>query len=118
MLSFSEALQLVKIGKRDMATTMLREEFGKLQSPEQRVELCKWIAVCFEGLEDYNSAGEWHEMAGFLSLTQTSSDVANAMRALPEYQKARLCYSNCEDDERAGVCATMIDQLNHAFAAA
>ena len=86
-MSFSDVIQMARMGKRDVAAILLKEEFGKLQSPEQRVNLCKWIASCFEGLEEYASAAEWYEMSGLLSLGETSSDVANAIRALPEYGK-------------------------------
>src|SRR4029077_8116560 len=100
-MSFSEVVQLAKIGEKDAAATLLRDEFVRLQSPEQRVDLCKWIASCFEGLEEYESAAEWYEMTGLLSLSETSSPVANAIRALPEYEKARAYYKMCEDQERA-----------------
>lgn len=116
-MSASDLLQMARLGRRDAATSLLREEFGRLQSPEQRVELCRWIALCFEGLEDYANAGEWYEMAGYLSLTQTSSEIANAIRALPEYERARTCYTACEDYERMDSCSSMIARLNTMFAA-
>jgi hypothetical protein len=116
-MSFSDVLQMATIGKRDVAAILLKEEFGKLQSPEQRVNLCKWIAACFEGLGDYGSAAEWCEMSGLLSLGETSSDVANAIRALPEYEKARAFYTMCEDDEKVELCSSVIDQLNKCFVA-
>jgi hypothetical protein len=116
-MSFSDALQLATIGKRDVAAILLKEEFGKLQSPEQRVDLCRWIASCFEGLGDYGSAAEWYEMSGFLSLGETSSDVANAIRALPEYEKARAFYVMCEDEEKVELCSSVIEQLNKCFVA-
>ena len=116
-MSFSDVLQLAKIGKRDLASTLLKEEFGKMQSPEQRVNLCKWIASCFEGLEDYGSAAEWYEMTGLLSLGETSSDAANAIRALPEYEKARAYYTMCEEEEKVELCSSVISQLNKCFVA-
>ena len=116
-MSFADVLQMAKIGKRDVAATLLKEEFGKLQSPEQRVNLCKWIAMCFENLEDYGSAAEWYEMTGLLSLGETSSEIANATRALPEYEKARVYYSLCEDDEKVELCCSVIEQLNKVFVA-
>jgi hypothetical protein len=116
-MSFSDVLQLAKIGKRDVASILLKEEFGKLQSPEQRVNLCKWIASCFECLEEYGSAAEWYEMTGLLSLGETSSDVANAIRALPEYEKARAYYAMCEDEEKVELCSSVIEQLNKCFVA-
>ncbi len=116
-MSFSDVLQMARIGKRDVAASLLKEEFGKLQSPEQRVDLCKWIAVCFENLEDYGSAAEWYEMTGLLSLGETSSEIANATRALPEYEKARTYYTMCEDDEKVELCSSVIEELNRVFAA-
>src|SRR5579871_636400 len=109
-MSFSDVLNMAKIGKRDVAAILLKEEFGKLQSPEQRVNLCKWIAVCFEALEEYGSAAEWHEMTGLLSLGETSSDIANAIRALPEYEKARAFYTMAEDEEKVELCSSVIAQ--------
>lgn len=116
-MSFTDALQMATIGKRDVAATLLKEEFGKLQSPEQRVNLCRWIAACFEGLGEYGSAAEWYEMSGLLSLGETSSDVANAIRALPEYEKARAFYTMSEDEEKAELCSSVIEQLNKCFVA-
>jgi hypothetical protein len=116
-MSFSDVLQLAKTGKKDAAAILLKEEFGKLQSPEQRVNLCKWIASCFEGLEEYGSAAEWYEMTGFLSLGETSSEVANTIRALPEYEKARAYYIMCEDEEKVDLCSSVIAQLKKCFVA-
>ena len=116
-MSFSDVLHMAKIGKRDVAAILLKEEFGRLQSPEQRVSLCKWIATWFETLEDYASAAEWYEMTGLLSLRETSSDPANAIRALPEYEKARTFYAMCEEEEREDLCSSVITQLKACFSA-
>jgi hypothetical protein len=115
-MSFSDVLRMAQIGRRDVAAVLLREEFGKLQSPEQRVNLCKWIASCFEGLEDYASAAEWYEMTGLLSLGETSSDSANAIRAMPEYEKALAFYAMCEDEEKVELCTLVMAQLKGCFA--
>jgi len=93
-MSFSDVLQLAKIGKTDIAAILLKEEFGKLQSPEQR-----------------------YEMTGLLSLGETSSDPANAIRALPEYEKAREYYTLCGDEEKVELCSSVISQLNKCFVA-
>ena len=116
-MSFSDVLNLAKIGMKDAAANLLKEEFVKLQSPEQRVDLCKWIASCFEGIEEFESAAEWYEMTGLLSLGETSSETANAIRALPEYEKARTYYKMCGDEERAAICSSIISQLNGCFVA-
>ena len=116
-MSFSDVLHMAKLGQRDVAAILLKEEFGKLQSPEQRVNLCRWIAACFEGLGEYASAAEWYEMTGLLALGETSSDAANAIRALPEYEKARSFYTMCEDEEKVELCSSVIEQLNKCFVA-
>jgi len=116
-MSFSDVLDMARIGKRDVATVLLKEEFGRLQSPEQRVDLCKWIASCFEGLQDFGTAAEWYEMTGLLALGETSSDHANAIRALPEYEKARSLYVMCGDEEKVELCSSVISQLNKCFVA-
>ncbi len=53
MLTVSEALDLARIGNREAAANALKQEFQRLQSPDQKVELCEWIASCFEKLNDY-----------------------------------------------------------------
>ncbi len=116
-MDFSEVIDMAKMGNRDVAVILLKEEFGKLQSPEQRVNLCKWIADCFEALGEYASAAEWYEMTGLLSLGETSSDFANAIRALPQYEKARAYYTMCDDEEKVELCSSVITQLNRCFAA-
>jgi hypothetical protein len=116
-MSFSDVLHLARMGKRDIAAMLLKEEFEKLQSPSQRVSLCRWIASCFEGLGEYQSAAEWFEMTGLLSLGETSSEAANAIRALPEYEKALAYYGMCEDDEKVELCTSVITQLNRCFVA-
>jgi hypothetical protein len=116
-MSFSDVLRLARMGKRDVAAMLLKEEFEKLQSPTQRVSLCRWIASCFEGLGEYQSAAEWFEMTGLLSLGETSSETANAIRALPEYEKALAYYGMCEDDEKVELCTSVITQLNKCFVA-
>jgi len=116
-MNFSDVLRLARIGRKDAATILLREEFGKLQSPEQRVSLCRWIASCFEGLGEYQSAAEWYEMTGLLSLGETSSDAANAIRAMPEYEKALTFYKMVDDDEKVELCSSVMTQLGKCFAA-
>lgn len=116
-MSFSDVLHMARLGKADVTAVLLKEEFVRLQSPEQRVDLCRWIAACFEGLQDYGSAAEWYEMTGLLSLAETSSDAANAIRALPEYEKARAFYSMCDDEEKVELCSSVIAQLKGCFVA-
>jgi hypothetical protein len=116
-MDFADAMNLARMGKRDVAATLLKEELGRLQSPEQRVDLCRWIASCFEGLSEYASAAEWHEMTGLFLLGETSSDPANAIRALPEYEKALAYYTMCEDEEKVDLCASVIEQLHKCFVA-
>src|SRR5271154_6365720 len=103
-MDFADAVNLARMGKKDAAAVLLKEELGRLQSPEQRADLCRWIASCFEGLREYASAAEWYEMTGLFLLGETTSDTANAIRALPEYEKALTYYAMCEDEEKVDLC--------------
>jgi tetratricopeptide (TPR) repeat protein len=117
MVSASEAFDLARSGNRDLAVKILKQEFQKLQAADQKVELCEWIASCFENLQDYGQAAEWYEMAGALSISQTGSSVINGLMALGEYEKALTCYELSEDDEAAENCLEMIRELRHSYAA-
>jgi len=124
LVSVAEAFDLARIGNRELAVKILKQEFQKLQSSDQKVELCEWIAGCFENIHDYGQAGEWYEMAGVLSLSHTGSPVINALMATSEYEKAIECYDLrlSDGDEEAGEaiqkCLEIIRDLNHEFAAA
>lgn len=116
-MSLGDGASTAGIGNQEVAAILLREELGKLRSSEQRVDLCRWIAERFEELSDYASAAEWHEMTGLFLLRETSSDEANAMRALPEYEKALAYYSICEDEEKVELCSSVIAQFRRCFSA-
>jgi tetratricopeptide (TPR) repeat protein len=118
MVSVGEALELARTGNHQVAVKILKDEFNRLQSPEQRVELCEWIASCFEGLEDFANAGEWFEMAAVYALSETGSELANALSAIGEYEKAVRCYELEGDDESVDKCFQMIGELRHLYAAA
>jgi len=122
--SVAEAFDLARAGNRELAAKILKQEFQKLQSSDQKVELCEWIAGCFENLHDYGQAAEWYEMAGVLSLSHTGSPLINALMATSEYEKAIECYDIGlnDGDEEAGEsiqkCLEIIRDLNHEYAAA
>jgi tetratricopeptide (TPR) repeat protein len=117
MVSVSEVFDLARSGERDTAVSVLKQEFQRLQSSEQKVQLCEWIASCFENLNDYGQAAEWYEMAGLLSLSETGSSLINALMALEQYEKALVCHEQGEDDESVQKCLEIIDELKHSYAA-
>lgn len=117
MVSVSEVFDLARSGEREAAASVLKEEFQRLQSSEQKVQLCEWIASCFENLNDYSQAAEWYEMAGLLSLSETGSDLINALMALEQYEKALGCHEQGDDAESAEKCLQIIRELSHAYSA-
>jgi tetratricopeptide (TPR) repeat protein len=118
MVSISEVFDLARSGERDTAASVLKQEFQRLQSSEHKVQLCEWIANCFENLHDYEQAAEWYEMAGLLCLSETGSTLINALMALDQYEKALLCHEQGEDEEPIQQCLQIIDELKHTYAAA
>jgi tetratricopeptide (TPR) repeat protein len=117
VVSVSEAFDLARSGNREAAANVLRQEFQRLQSPNQKVELCEWIAACFENLDDYEQAAEWYEMAGTLSLSETGSPLANALMAITEYEKALYCREKGDDPEPIEECIRVISDLRHVYSA-
>jgi tetratricopeptide (TPR) repeat protein len=118
MVSVSEVFDLARSGERDTAASVLKQEFQRLQSSEHKVQLCEWIATCFENLHDYEQAAEWYEMAGLLCLSETGSTLINALMALGQYEKALACHEQGEDEESMQKCLQIIDELKHTYAAA
>jgi hypothetical protein len=118
MVSASEAFDLARAGNRDLAVHMIKQEFQKLQASDQKVELCKWIASCFENLQDYAQAAEWYEMAGVLSLSETGSPLINSLMALREYERALDCHERSGDEEGVQNCLEVIRDLNRSYVAA
>ena len=117
LASISEAFELAKLGNQTQAAEILRHEFEKLQSPGRSIELCEWIADCFEKLQDYTQAGNWYEMAGELILAQMGaarpSVVVNAFR---EYERALDCYERGDELEDVERCDQMLKVLRRSFA--
>lgn len=117
MVSVTEAFELARSGNREAAANVLKQEFLRLQSSDQKVELCEWIANCFENLHDYGQAAEWYEMAGALSLSETGSPLTNALMALREYERALACHEKGDDEESLVECIRVISDLRHAYSA-
>lgn len=117
MVTVSEAFDLARIGNREAAANALKQEFQRLQSPDQKVELCEWIANCFENLNDYEQAAEWYELAGAFSLSEIGSPLANALMALEEYEKALTCREKGEDGDSIEACMRIIKDLRHVYSA-
>lgn len=117
-MSVSEVFDLARSGDPSTAASVLKQEFQRLQSPEQRVQLCEWIASCFENLSDFGQAAEWYEMAGLFSLSETGSTLINALMALEQYEKALSCHEMGEDEESVQKCLQIIEELRRSYAAA
>jgi len=117
VVSVSEAFELARSGNRQAAADVLKQEFQRRQSPDQKVELCEWIASCFENLRDYEQAAEWYEMAGALSLSEIGSPLTNALMALREYERALECHRRSDDEESTVACIRVISDLRHAYSA-
>jgi tetratricopeptide (TPR) repeat protein len=117
VVSVSEAFDLARSGNKQAAANALKQEFQRLQSPDQKVELCEWIASCFENLRDYEQAAEWYEMAGALSLSETGSPLANALMAIKEYERALTCRERGDDPEQIEECLRMIRDLRRTYSA-
>jgi tetratricopeptide (TPR) repeat protein len=117
MVSVSEVFDLARSGEPETAASVLKQEFQRLQSSEYKVQLCEWIASCFENLNDYPQAAEWYEMAGLLSLSETGSSLINALMALRQYERALSCHEQGDDDEAIQKCIQIIDELKHTYSA-
>jgi hypothetical protein len=116
LASISEAFELAKLGDQVGAAELLRHEFQKLQSPARRIDLCEWIADCFERLCDYTQAGNWYERAGELILAQVGSTMpAAAVNAFREYQLALGCYERSDEVEDVERCTEILALLNRSF---
>jgi tetratricopeptide (TPR) repeat protein len=117
MSDITEAIELASAGNSRAATDMLREEFEKLQTPERMVELCEWIATCFENLDDYVQAGSWYEMAGELILSDRNAIYPiRAFQAVNEYERALECYYRGEEEEFIERCSAIVHQLRSSCA--
>jgi hypothetical protein len=117
VVTVAEAFDLARSGNRQVAADVLKQEFQRLQSADQKVELCEWIASCFVNLHDYEQAAEWYEMAGALSLSETGAPVTNALMALKEYERALECRQQGDDDESISDCVNIIRDLRRAYSA-
>jgi tetratricopeptide (TPR) repeat protein len=117
MVGVSEAFDLARTGNREAAASVLKQEFQRLQSSDQKVELCEWIAVCFESLSDFGQAADWYEMAGSLSLSETGAPLTNALMALRHYERALVCRQQSDDAEAIEECIQVIKDLRHAYSA-
>jgi tetratricopeptide (TPR) repeat protein len=118
MVGVSEAFEIARSGNKQVAITLLKQEFQRLQSSDQKVELCDWIASCFQNLHDYSEAAQWYETAGDLALSEIGSPLINALSALKEYEKALGCHEMGDDEEALERCLETIEELNRVYAAA
>lgn len=117
MSTIAEAIELARTGNSRAAADLLQGQFETLQTPERMVELCEWIATCFEGLDDNVQAGNWYEMAGELILAERSAIYpVRAIRAVDEYEKALECYRRAMDEEFVERCTQVLRELRSSCA--
>ena len=117
MSGITDAMELARAGKSKLASDMLRNEFDRLNTPERMVELCEWLAVCFEGLEDYEQAASWYETAGQYILSEPRARYpVQEMESLREYEKALECYEQIDDIEGIQRCGAMMADLRRSCA--
>jgi tetratricopeptide (TPR) repeat protein len=117
--SISHAIELAKMGNSQAAANMIKEEFERLQSSGRLVELCEWLAICFEKLEDYDQAGSWYETAGEVILSNSDSQIQlRAIHAIREYEMALDCYRQSANEELIGRCIIILNNLKRSCASA
>ncbi len=119
MQDFSEGFAVGKMRSGNAAVYLLKEQFERFSSSPQKVEACESIATCFYQLEQYDDAAGWYETAGRLILSDPSVTPAiKALNALGDYERARDCYREGDDEEKFTECSTLIGELKRACASA
>lgn len=119
MRDFSKGFGFDKMRSGNAAVYLLKDQFERFSSSPHRVEACESIASCFFQLEQYDDAASWFETAGKLILSEPSlAPVVKALDALEDYEKARECYREGEDEEKFTECSSLIRELKRACASA
>jgi len=112
MRDFAEGFGLDKI-------YLLKEQLERFSSSPHKGEACEAIASCFYQLEQYDDAAGWYETAGRLILSEPSlTPAVKALDALDDYEKARECYREGDDEEKFTECSSLIRELKRACASA
>jgi hypothetical protein len=62
------------------------------KSPNERAELCNWLAECHLKLEDYKTSGDWYLQGVKKIFLQHMEVKLKAKQALPLSEKALECY--------------------------
>ena len=119
MRDFVEGFSVEKMRSGNAAVYILKEQFEKFSSSPHKVDACESIASCFYQLEQYDDAAGWYETAGRLILSEPSLTPAiKALNALDDYEKARECYRQGDDEEKFTECSSLIRELKRACASA
>ncbi len=119
MPDFSRGFSVEKMRSGNAAIYILKEQFEKFPLSPQKVEACESIASCFYQLEQFEDAAGWYETAGRLILSEPSVTPAiKALSALDDYEKARDCYRQGDDEEKFTECSGLIRELRRACASA
>ena len=117
-MSVSEVFDLARSGERATAVNVLKQEFQRLQSSDQKVQLCEWIAELLREPERLRAGRRVVRdgRAPFVS-QRRGRELINALMALEQYERALACHEQGEDEESIQKCLQVIDELKHAYAA-
>jgi hypothetical protein len=97
-LSLQEIIILIHRGEYKNAISLLESEVSSEgKSPLEKAECCKWLAECYQKLEDLKMSGNWYLEAIKHILSQQTDMKLKAKEALPLCEKALECYKQGGD---------------------
>ena len=92
-MSLQEIIILIHKGEYRRAISLSEyEASNKSKSPLERAEYCKWLAECYQKLEDHKISGDWYLEAVRKVLSQQIDMKLKAKQALPLCEKALESY--------------------------
>ena len=92
-MSLQEIVNLMHKGEYGTVISLLESEVSnKTRSPLERAEYCKWLAECYNKMEDYETSGDWYLEAVKQVLSQQIDMGLKAEQALPFCEKALESY--------------------------
>lgn len=92
-MSLQEIVGLVHKGEYESAISLLEHGAGDTaKSPIERSEYCRWLAECYQGIEDHKKSGDWYLQAIKEILSQSIDLKLKAKQALPLCEKALESY--------------------------
>jgi hypothetical protein len=93
MGSISRAFALQQMGDYEQTAVTLRGLLDNVEASSEWVDVCEWIAICCEKMNEPEDAASWYESAGQMILAEGSVPF---LRRIPEalyfFSKATECY--------------------------